>query len=104
MPPLYLEALAHATDEDTMVNSVFTGRPARGIVNRLILEIGPMASAVPNFPLASSAVAPLRAKSEQTGSPDFINLWSGQAARLARRGVPAGEMTRALASEALAGL
>jgi hypothetical protein len=55
-----------------------------------MLEVGPMASTVPNFPLASSAVGPLRAKSEQTGSRDFMNLWSGQAARLAHRNVPAG--------------
>jgi NAD(P)H-dependent flavin oxidoreductase YrpB (nitropropane dioxygenase family) len=59
---------------------------------------------VPAFRLAGSAVGPLRAKSEPAGSRDFMNLWSGQAARLARRGVPAGELTRALASEALARL
>ncbi|HSR56614.1 MAG TPA: nitronate monooxygenase [Candidatus Binataceae bacterium] len=101
VPPLHLEALTNAADDDTMITNVFTGRPARGIANRLMLEVGPMASAVPHFPLASSAVAPLRAKSEPAGSVDFMNLWSGQAARLARRGVPAGELTRGLASEAL---
>lgn len=101
MPPLHLEALTNAADDDTMITNVFTGRPARGIANRLMLEVGPMASAVPHFPLASSAVAPLRAKSESAGSVDFMNLWSGQAARLARRGVPAGELTRGLASESL---
>jgi nitronate monooxygenase len=104
VPRLHLEALMSAADDDTMITNVFTGRPARGIVNRLMLEVGPMASTAPNFPLAGSAVGPLRAKSEPTGSRDFMNLWSGQAARLARRGVPAGELTRALASEALARL
>ncbi len=104
VPRLHLEALANAGDDDTMITNVFTGRPARGIVNRLMLEVGPMASTAPNFPLASSAVGPLRAKSEPAGSRDFMNLWSGQAARLARRGVPAGELTRALASAALARL
>ena len=104
VPPLHLEALKHATDDDTMITNVFTGRPARGIVNRLMLEVGPMASAVPSFSLASSAVGHLRAKSEPAGSNAFMNMWSGQAARLARRGVPAGELTRALASEALARL
>jgi len=69
-----------------------------------MIEVGPMAPSVPSFPLASTAVAPLRTKSEASGSKDFMNLWSGQAARLARRGVPAGELTRALASEALARL
>jgi len=101
VPRLHLEALTSAADDDTMITNVFTGRPARGIVNRLMLEVGPMVSTAPNFPLASSAVGPLRAKSEPTGSRDFLNLWSGQAARLARRSVPAGELTRALASEAL---
>ena len=104
VPPLHLEALKQASDDDTMITNVFTGRPARGIVNRLMLEVGPMSSAMPNFPLASSAVGHLRAKSEPAGSNAFMNMWSGQAARLARRGVPAAELTRALASEALANL
>ncbi len=101
VPPLHLEALARAADDDTTVTNVFTGRPARGIVNRLMSEIGPISSAAPRFPLASSAIAPLRAKSEPAGSSDFMNLWCGQAARLARRGLAAGELTRVLASEAL---
>src|SRR5229473_4807625 len=88
--PLHLEALMNAADDDTMITNVFTGRPARGIANRLMLEVGPMAPTAPAFPLAGSAVGPLRAKSEPTGSRDFMNLWSGQAARLARRGAPAG--------------
>jgi nitronate monooxygenase len=104
LPPLHLEALANVTDDGTMITNVFTGRPARGIVNRLMLEVGPMASFAPAFPLASSAIGPLRAKSEPTGSREFMNLWSGQAARLARRDMPAGELTRTLASEALARL
>src|SRR6266851_5696584 len=104
VPRQHLEALANSADDDTMITNVFTGRPARGIANRLMLEVGPMASTAPAFPLASSAVGPLRAKSEPSGSKDFMNLWSGQAARLARRGVPADELTRALASEALARL
>jgi nitronate monooxygenase len=101
---LHLKALSEARDDDTVITNVFTGRPARGIVNRLMREVGPMSSSAPNFPLASSAVAPLRAKSEPRGSNDFVNMWSGQAARLARRGVHAGELTRALATEALAKL
>jgi nitronate monooxygenase len=60
-----------------------------------------MSSIVPDFPLASSAVTPLRAKSEPLGSKDFVNLWSGLAASVAHRGVPAGDLTRELASEAL---
>jgi len=104
VPALHLEALMNAADDATMVTNVFTGRPARGIVNRLMSEVGPMAPTAPTFPLPGSAVAPLRAKSEPAGSSDFMNLWSGQAAGLARRGMPAGELTRTLAAEALARL
>src|SRR5579863_1304718 len=68
VPPLHLDALMNASDDDTMITNVFTGRPARGIVNRLMLEVGPMAASAPKFPLASSAIAPLRAKSEPAGS------------------------------------
>jgi nitronate monooxygenase len=98
---VHIEALTKASDDDTVITNLFTGRPARGIVNRLISEVGPMSSIVPDFPLASSAMAPLRAKSEQHGSDDFVNLWSGQAASMAHRGLSAGDLTRALASEAL---
>jgi nitronate monooxygenase len=104
VPPLHRGALLNAADDDTMITNVFTGRPARGIVNRLMLELGPLTPAAPDFPLASSALAPLRAKSEPVGSNAFMNLWAGQAASLARRGIPAGELTTALASEALARL
>ncbi len=103
VPPLHLQALKTAADDDTMVTNVFTGRPARGIVNRLMLELGPISSIAPSFPLAGGALVPLRAKSEPAGSSDFMNLWSGQAARLARE-LPAGELTKILAAEALAKL
>ncbi len=103
VPPLHLQALKTAADDDTMVTNVFTGRPARGIVNRLILDLGPISSSAPSFPLAGGALVPLRAKSEPAGSSDFMNLWSGQAARLARE-LPAGELTKILAAEALAKL
>src|SRR4051794_31333846 len=78
---------------ETAFTNVFTGRPARGIVNRFVREVGPMSDLVPQFPLASGAVAPLRSKSEEAGSGDFTPLWSGQAAGLCRE-LPAGELTR----------
>jgi nitronate monooxygenase len=98
---VHLAALNDAADDDTMITNVFTGRPARGIVNRIIREQGPLSSATPEFPLAAAALAPLRAKSEAAGSGDFTNLWSGQAARLARRSLPAGQLTQLLARQAL---
>jgi nitronate monooxygenase len=94
-------ALHAAKAEDTALTNLFTGRPARGIVNRLMREVGPMSPLAPAFPLAGGALAPLRAATEPSGSGDFMPLWSGQAAALGRD-LPAGELTRRLAAEALA--
>ena len=79
---------------------MFTGRPARSIVNRLMREVGPMSDVTPEFPLAAAALAPLRTKSEMAGAADFSPLWSGQTARLGRE-LPAAELTKQLAAEAL---
>lgn len=87
--------------EETALTNIFTGRPARGILNRAMREIGPMSEAAPAFPLAGGALAPLRAAAAKQGSGDFMSLWSGQAAGLCRE-LPAGELTRTLAAEALA--
>jgi nitronate monooxygenase len=92
-------ALAEVRDDGTAVTNQMTGRPARGIVNRVMREFGPMSPLAPEFPLAGGALAPLRAKAEAQGSGDFSPLWAGQAAALGRA-VPAGELTRRLAAEA----
>jgi nitronate monooxygenase len=89
-------ALKSEAARNTALTNLFTGRPARGIVNRLMRELGPMSAAVPAFPLATSAIAPLRAKGEAQGSGDFSPLWSGQNATGCRE-IPAGELTRRLA-------
>jgi nitronate monooxygenase len=101
--PLYRQALKDAKDNETAITNVFTGRPARAIVNHLMRELGPMSDAVPDFPLAAATLAPLRAKAEMAGSTDFTPLLSGQAARLGRE-LPAAELTKRLAEEALANL
>src|SRR5215470_8094337 len=98
--PIYRQALKDAKDNKAAITNVFTGRPARGIVNRLVREVGPMSDLAPEFPFAATAVAPLRTKSEMAGSADFTPLWSGQAARLNRE-LPAAELTRELAAETL---
>jgi nitronate monooxygenase len=103
LSPAHRRALASARDNETVLTNVFTGRPARGIVNRLVREVGPISDLAPEFPLAGGPLAPLRSRSEATGSGDFAPLWSGQAARLGRE-LPAGELTRRLAEEALARL
>jgi len=93
-------ALRSATDDGTRITNLFTGRPARGIVNRVMRDLGAINPAAPSFPLAAGALLPLKAKAEAAGSGDFTNLWSGQAASLARE-MPAAELTRRLAAEAL---
>ena len=89
-------ALKSDAARNTALTNLFTGRPARGIVNRVMRELGPMNAAVPAFPLGTSAIAPLRAKAEAQGRGDFSPLWSGQNATGCRE-IPAGELTRSLA-------
>jgi nitronate monooxygenase len=89
-------ALASEAARHTAVTNLFTGRPARGIVNRIMRELGPISHATPGFPLAAAAVAPLRARAESQGSGDFSPLWSGQNNRGCRE-VSAGILTRDLA-------
>jgi nitronate monooxygenase len=96
--PLHRQALKSSRDNETAITNVFTGRPARAIVNRFIREAGPMSDIVPEFPLAAAPLMPLRAKAEIAGSADFTPLWSGQAAPLGRD-VTAAELTKQLASE-----
>jgi nitronate monooxygenase len=89
-------ALKSAQAQHTALTNLFTGRPARGIVNRLMRELGPIRAAAPAFPLATGAIAPLRSVAEARGSGDFSPLWSGQNATGCRE-VPAAKLTRELA-------
>jgi nitronate monooxygenase len=97
---LHRNALRSTRDDDTVLTNVFTGRPARGVINRIVREVGPMSPDVPAFPLAAGALAPIRAAAEAMGSADFTSLWSGQSASLGRE-MPAADLTRTLAQEAL---
>jgi len=94
---VHRQALGSEAARHTVLTTLFSGRPARGIVNRLMRELGPLNPAALPFPLASAAVAPLRAKAESQGSGDFSPLWCGQNAS-GCSGRPAGEVTRALAA------
>jgi nitronate monooxygenase len=71
-------ALQGEAARDTALTNLFSGRPARGIVNRLMRELGPMSALPPAFPSAVNAIAPLRAAAEQAGRGDFSPLWAGQ--------------------------
>jgi len=92
-------ALAQARDDTTRLTNLFSGRPARGLLNRFMRQHGPMNCRAPPFPLAAGAVAPLRGHYEKLGSGDYSPLWAGEAATLARA-EDAGRLTQRLWSEA----
>ena len=89
-------ALQNPSARHTALTNLFSGRPARGIVNRLMRELGPLSERAPAFPLATAAIAPLRAAAEARGSGDFSPLWAGQNVANCRP-MPAAELTRELA-------
>jgi len=93
---LHRTALQSDSARPTALTNLFTGRPARGIVNRVMRELGPLSPAAPAFPLATAAIAPLRAHFEALGSGDFSPLWAGQNASRCSA-IPAAELTRQLA-------
>ncbi|MDP2411814.1 MAG: nitronate monooxygenase [Pseudolabrys sp.] len=100
LPP-HRAALKAARDDGTVVTNVMTGRPARGFVNRVMRERGPISDVAPAFPLAGGALAPLHAKAQAQGSGDFSAMWAGQAAALGRE-MPAREMVARFADDAQA--
>lgn len=94
---VHRNALKSEAARHTALTNLFTGRPARGIMNRIMRELGPVSALPPAFPLATSAIVPLRAKAEAAGSGDFSPLWSGQNASGCRE-IPAAQLTRELAA------
>src|SRR5882762_376858 len=93
---LHRAALKSDAARVTALTNLFTGRPARGIMNRIMRELGPMSAVAPAFPLAASAIAPVRAGAESLGSSDFSPLWAGQNTTGCKE-VAAGALTRELA-------
>ena len=87
------EAVCH-----TALTNLFSGRPARGIVNRIMRELGPLCTMAPAFPSAAAAMAPLRARAESRGCADFSPLWCGQNASGCKE-ILAAELTRELAAD-----
>ena len=94
---IHRAALKSVSAQHTALTNLFTGRPARGIVNRLMRELGAVSDKSPDFPLATGAVAPLRVAAEKAGSGDFSPLWSGQNASGCRE-ISAEALTRLLTS------
>src|SRR3979411_576012 len=77
-------ALAQALDDSTVITNVMTGRPARGVVNRVMRALVALSPDAPAFPHAATGLAPLEAAAEKLGKVDFTNLWAGQAVRMGR--------------------
>jgi nitronate monooxygenase len=96
--PAYRAALRGPDATHTALTNLISGRPARGIMNRLMRDLGPMSDLPPAFPLATPAVAPLRAAAEAEGRGDFSPLWAGQNTSGCKE-IPAAELTRELAAD-----
>lgn len=93
---IHRAALLSPAAQHTALTNLFSGRPARGIVNRVMRELGPLSPLAPAFPLATAAIAPLRSQAESQGSGDFSPLWAGQNASGCKR-IGAAELTAELA-------
>jgi nitronate monooxygenase len=94
---IHRRALVSPESQHTALTNLFTGRPARGIVNRVMRELGSINGTAPRFPLATSAMAPLRSAAEQQGLGDFSPLWSGQNTSGCKT-IGAGQLTKELAA------
>ncbi|WP_309115052.1 nitronate monooxygenase [Saccharothrix sp.] len=92
----YREALAAGTRR-TALTRAFSGRPARGLVNRFLVENSPHAPAA--YPDVHHLTKPVRA----TGDPELMSLWAGQTYALVRP-APAAELVQRLRAEARAAL
>lgn len=92
--PLHRRALLSNRVEETALTNIFTGKPARGIMNRIMRELGPITKDAPPFPHAGKALIPLK------GNDEFMSLWSGQAAGLMKEITSAEELTKKISSEA----
>jgi nitronate monooxygenase len=94
---IHRAALKSQAAHQTVMTNIFTGRPARGIINRIIREIGPINDNTPEFPFAAAAITALRQQAESSGSSDFSPLWCGQNASGCQE-ISAAELTRKLAA------
>lgn len=105
IPEAYKQAILSAGEHQTRVTRAFSGRPARGIVNRFMNEVEPGGdtAAVLPFPLQNSLTRPLRTAAAQAGRAEFLSLWAGQGRGLARR-LPAADLLRRLGEETAAAL
>jgi len=91
--------IVQASEDDTVITRAFSGRPARGIKNRFLLEMSEHEEDLPPYPIHNAWTKDIRDAAREQGRPEFLSLWAGQAARLARP-VPAAELVRGIMSQA----
>lgn len=96
--PLWQDAISNASTRDTRITSAFTGRPARGIVNRLVIDMENKNDIIPDFPTVGSVIKPLANIAATNGKDDFLSLWAGQSAPM-NRNISASELIELLAEE-----
>ncbi len=96
--PLYRRALNEARDDQTRITHAFSGRPARGLENRYLLEMAGHEARYPDFPILNTLTGPLRKASAKENNPDFLSLWSGQSAAMSKN-LPACELIQWLVKE-----
>ncbi len=101
--PAYQEAILNATEEQTQITSAFSGRPARGIANRMLRDYAHATDAILPFPLQNVLTRTLRREATRQNCAEYLSLWAGQGLRLARR-TSAVELVTSLQAEIEAAL
>jgi nitronate monooxygenase len=93
------DAILELDSDRTCVTPVYSGRPARGIGNRMIEILAPHVDELPGFPAMNGLTRAIRSAAGRSGDKDAQALWAGQAAALARA-MSAGDLVRILSDEA----
>ncbi len=97
--PEFKAAVLGAADDETAITRAFSGRAARGLKNRFLVEVGMREAELPPFPIQNALTRDVRAAAQRQDRLEFMSLWAGQAVRLARR-TTAGDLVRETAEEA----
>ncbi|MDQ3925073.1 MAG: nitronate monooxygenase [Actinomycetota bacterium] len=97
--PEFKRAVLKAAEDETAVTHAFSGRAARGVKNRFLIEVGAHEEELPPFPVQNTLTKDIRAAAQEQDRPEFMSLWSGQAPRLARP-TSAAELVRSVAEGA----
>ncbi len=96
--PAQRSAMAGAQASDTRLTRIFSGRPARGILNDSMRALAPHEADIPAYPIQNALMGPVRRAAAQAGDAEYIALWAGQGVGAARA-LAAGALVQALAQE-----